>query len=59
MNNGSTAPAPLDHLTTMPALLTQPAALQRDTGREGIRPIHKWIFVLALIAFMAGLILSS
>ncbi len=59
MDNRSTLPAPLDNLTTMPALLTQPAALQRDTRREGIRPIHKWIFVLALAAFMAGLILLN
>jgi hypothetical protein len=59
MDNRSTVPAALDNFTTTPALLTQPAALQRDARREGIRPIHKWIFVLALIAFMTGLVLLS
>lgn len=52
-------PAALDNFTTTPALLTQPAALQRDARREGIRPIHKWIFVLALVAFMIGLALLN
>jgi hypothetical protein len=56
MDNSSTVPASLDHLTTMPALLTQPASLQRDTAGDGIRPIHKWIFVLALLAFLTGLV---
>lgn len=59
MNNRSTGPAPLDNLTTMPALLTHPAVLQQDRAGDGIRPIHKWIFVLAMIAFMVGLALLS
>lgn len=57
MNNRSTGPAPLDNLTTMPALLTEPAVLQQDRGDDRIRPIHKWIFALAMMALMAALVL--
>lgn len=55
MNNKNTMPPLVDNLTTMPALLTQPAALYTESKSEGIRPIHKWIFVLAVAALVAVL----
>lgn len=53
MNNKSTMPPPVDNLTTMPALLTQPGALYAESESEGITPVYKWIFVLAVLALVA------
>lgn len=55
MNNKSTMLPPVDNLTTMPALLTQPGALYTESEAEAITPVHKWIFVLAVLALVAVL----
>lgn len=56
MRKSTTLPAPLDHLTTRPALLTQPGTLSADTLPEATKPIYRWIFVAALLALVVAAI---
>ncbi|MDE2616202.1 MAG: hypothetical protein KGL73_04160 [Burkholderiales bacterium] len=46
----------MDNETTMPGLLTRPAALYGAAGGERGRPLYKLIFVLAVLAL--GVILA-
>lgn len=53
MDNENTVPAGLDHLTTMPALLTGPASLGAVFQPERVHPLYTLIFAVALVVLVA------